>query len=78
VKIVDLLRSLFRRQEPPTSELPGTADLIASIFVRDCQRQEAQHLSCTRFAMNDELNIGTKNGVAFISSPPRRIAHNRR
>jgi hypothetical protein len=67
-KIVDAFRALFgRREKPrPPAELPGAADVVTAIFVRDCQHQQVR----TRRIV-DDLSFGTLGGVSFFI-PSRR------
>ncbi|MGB6284198.1 MAG: hypothetical protein WBG18_07245 [Xanthobacteraceae bacterium] len=59
---------------PGVIKLPGTLDLIGAIFDADCERQRTEHETrMTQIVENsDSLNVGTKNGVSFISFSRRR------
>jgi hypothetical protein len=56
-----------------SSNRPALHDVITAIFNRDARRQEIETMTRARFVANDELNTGTKNGVAFISFSNRRL-----
>jgi hypothetical protein len=72
VRIGDVFRSLFRRQEKPQPNVPSAADFIGAIFYAEAERQAVEYETQTQFVQNDSLNIGTQSGVCFISFSKRK------